>query len=103
MSLLLIEVQCKPIDNRDTEEKETVAKPKKPLEVGDTYDRDPEMYIASGSGSGDDSSDLPDDSVKVYCPPTFIEMWMDIFDSYPEKCMDNDEISGDNNDDNADS
>lgn len=95
INLLFVGVQCKPVKDAEGDgdhqaETETVAN-QKTLEPGETYEKVPEMYIASasGSGSGDDEevTNGPVSSFKIYCPPAFVEMWMKVFESYPDKCM----------------
>ena len=89
VNLLFLGVQCKPIEDAKEEESETVAKPKT-LEPGDTYTKIAEMFEPSGSGSGGTGDEEEEEDyveTKVYCPPKFIEMWMKVFDQYPEKCM----------------
>lgn len=89
VNLLFTVVHCKPVEDSSGEkEAETVAIDYETMEPGDTYEKKPDMYIisASGSGEGDDYED-PSASYKVYCPPDFVEMWMKIFSTYPDKCM----------------
>ena len=91
VNLLFTVVHCKPIeDTEEEEEAETVVIDYETMEPGDTYEKKPEMYIPSASGSGeeDPSIDHGDPiSYKVYCPPDFVEMWMKIFSTYPDKCL----------------
>ena len=92
VNLLFVGVQCKPVEDAkvknetETAETETAAKPKT-LQPGDTYTKTAEMFEPSGSGYGSGSDEVEYAETKVYCPPDFVKMWMEIFDQYPDKCM----------------
>ena len=88
VNLLFVGVQCKPVEDAKVKnETETAAKPKT-LQPGDTYTKTAEMFEPSGSGDGSGSDEEVEYAeTKVYCPPDFVKMWMEIFDQYPDKCM----------------
>lgn len=93
VNLLFTGVHCKPVEDteKEEEEEETVVLDYVKMEPGDTYEKKPDIYIFSASGSGDGGEDYEDPSAsssyKVPCPPIFVDMWMKIFSTYPDKCM----------------
>lgn len=101
MNLLFVVVQCRPVEDpsespsEDASESESPSKEaekvaNRTLQPGDTYTKDAEMFMPSGSGSGEPVDDGLEESVvtspPIYCPPHFVEMFMQIFEFYPERC-----------------